>query len=326
MSEKLEVYLEEISHFLSGRAERGEILSEIRSHILEKAEQEYGGVDDASLARVIDAYGPARRVAEKYLDENPIIAPAYKRYLARYTALLFALHSLLTVFAVIFKKSFVLFPFLFMPNLGVGEALMYLPTAFLADLGLVFLILYFITQSKKEIKLPWPKFAVDLDEAKPPKKAVWNILGFAAMLAVTDFALYVYYKAHTLFVINFDLDAPRRLLTPDVDKRVSLIVLAMLAVGTAAAFARIFTSSRWVDVVSDAVSLALVGLLLRQPLDNVFAVSIPERLLPFIKLNLRIVLLVIAVFVAFNLVKNLIAIGRKKLASRQSSGGVSASI
>ena len=65
MSEKLEAYLEEISHFLSGREEREEILSEIRSHILEKAAREHGQVSDASLDKVIAAYGPARRVAEK---------------------------------------------------------------------------------------------------------------------------------------------------------------------------------------------------------------------------------------------------------------------
>ncbi len=70
--------------------------------------------------------------------------------------------------AVVFKKDFVLFPFLYMPKLGVIEALMYLPTAFLADLGIVTVVLYFITQSGKDIKLPWPKFAVDLDEVKPP--------------------------------------------------------------------------------------------------------------------------------------------------------------
>jgi len=36
MPNKLDVYLEEISHYLSGRTEREEILNEIRSHILEK--------------------------------------------------------------------------------------------------------------------------------------------------------------------------------------------------------------------------------------------------------------------------------------------------
>jgi len=76
MFEKLEAYLEEISHFLSSREEREEILSEIRSHILEKAELEFGEPTEATLAKVIAAYGPARRVAEKYLDGSSIIAPA----------------------------------------------------------------------------------------------------------------------------------------------------------------------------------------------------------------------------------------------------------
>ncbi|MBN2206366.1 MAG: hypothetical protein JW742_03090 [Candidatus Aminicenantes bacterium] len=313
MSDKLEAYLAEIGRFLSGRAEREEILSEIRSHILEKSSAERGGDGEAALEAAIAAYGPARRVAETYLEDKPIIAPVYLRFLARYTALLFAVHGLLTVFAVACKKSFVIFPFLFMPRLGVIDALMYLPTAFLADLGFVALVLHLITRSGRDVRLPWPRFSVDLDEVRPPRKAVWNALGFAAMLAVTGFALYVYAKARTLFVINFDLDAPRRLLTPAADERASLIVLALLVTGTAAALARIFTRSRWVDVASDALSLGFFGLLLRQPLEGAFAVPLPERLLPFLKVNLRIVLLIVAVFVAVDLVKNLIAIGRRKV-------------
>jgi hypothetical protein len=59
------------------------MLSEIGSHILEKTEQEYGQVTEASLSKVIAAYGPARRVAEKYLDGRPVIAPVYHLYLFR---------------------------------------------------------------------------------------------------------------------------------------------------------------------------------------------------------------------------------------------------
>ena len=58
MSDKLEAYLEEISHFLSGRAEREEILSEIRSHILEKAAEGTGG-------------GPARRATPPSTRPSP---------------------------------------------------------------------------------------------------------------------------------------------------------------------------------------------------------------------------------------------------------------
>ena len=76
MFENLGAYLEEISHFLSGREEREEILSEIRSHILEKTGQEFGEIPETTLAKVVAAHGPARRVAEKYLDGGEIIAPA----------------------------------------------------------------------------------------------------------------------------------------------------------------------------------------------------------------------------------------------------------
>lgn len=319
MFEKLDAYLEKISHFLSGRAEREEILSEIRSHILEKAEQEHGGITSASLDKVIAAYGPARSVAEKYLDGRPIIAPAYKRYLFRYTTFLFAIHTFLTVIAVIFKENFIMFPFIFMPRLGVIEAVMYLPTAFLADLGIVTLILYFITQSGKDFKLPWPRFAVDLDEVKPPKKSILagRIASFAVaivMLAITDFALHLYVKHHTIFFINMNFTAPRPLLTPEAGRRVSLIVIAMLASATLCLFAKIFFSSRWVDVASNAAGLILIGLLLGQPFDNLFAVTVPDGLLSKIKFGLTFTLLCIAVMITIDLIKNLILIGGKRLA------------
>lgn len=321
MSNKLEAYLEEISHFLSGREEREDILSEIRSHILEKAATEQGETGDAAIDKAVAAYGPARKVAEKYLDGRPIIDPAYKRYLVRYTSLLFAAHALLTVFAVVFKESFVLFPFLFMPKLGVIDALMYLPTAFLADLGVVAVVLYFITRSGKDVKLPWPRLGVDLDEVKPPKKMFWSRvgtgLGAVFMLAVTDFALYLFVRHHTVFFANLNWNDPRPLFTPEAGRYLSLIVIAMLAASTLALLAKLITRSRWVNVVSDVVSLGLIGLLVRQPFDGLLAAEIAGRLLPktqnWAKLTILVTLLFIAVMITVDLVKNLALVGRRKL-------------
>ena len=319
MSNKLETYLEEISHFLSGREEREEILSEIRSHILEKATAEHGETGDAALDKVIAAYGRPRKVAEKYLDGRPIIAPAYRRYLFRYTTFLFAVHALLTVIAVVFKEDFIFFPFLFMPRLGVIEALMYLPTAFLTDLGVVTLVLYFITQSGKDVRLPWPKFAVDLDEVKPPKAGFWasriaTAVGAVVMLAITDFALYLFAKHHTIFFVNLDFANPRPLFTPGAGRRLSMIVIAMFAASTMALLVKLFTRSRWVDAVSNVVSLALFGLLLQQPFDNLFAVTVSEKLLPKIKFGVKFLLLSMAAVATFELIKSLVIIGRRKLA------------
>jgi len=324
MSDKLEAYLEEISHFLSGRAEREEILSEIRSHILEKAAEGTAGGGDAAVDEAIAAFGPARKVAERYLDDRPIIAPAYKRYLFRYTTFLFAIHAALTVMAVVFKKDFVLFPFLFMPKLGVIEALMYLPTAFLADLGIVTAVLYFITQSGKDVKLPWPKFAVDLDEVKPPKKSFWldrvaTAVGAVIMLAITDFGLYVFARHRTIFFANFDWDNLRPLFTPGPGRRISLIVIAMFALSTMALLVKLFTRSRWVDAASNVVTLGLIGLLLRQPFDNLFVPEIAGRFSPRIvtwgKYSVLFTLLFIALMTTIELVKSIVIISRRKLNS-----------
>jgi len=314
MFEKLEAYIEEISHFLSGRQEREEILSEIRSHILEKAEQEYGQASEVSLGEVIAAYGPARRVAEKYLDGRPVIAPVYHRYLFRYTALLFLFHFVLTVVAVVFKKSFLMFPILYVPSMGPFEALFYLPTAFLFDLGAVTLILYLITQSKKDVKLPWPKFSIDIDEVKPSGRTIGRIIGLIAMMALTTVAIYFYVRYRTIFFVNFNLPQRRPIFTPGAGQWFSLILIGLWAISTISLAIKLVASSPWVDAVEKALSLVLIGLAFRQPFETAFAVPLSESLVRTFKLGLTITLLVICVFVASDLIKALIRIGRKRLA------------
>ncbi len=324
MSEKLEAYLEEIGHFLSGREERQEILSEIRSHILEKAEEEFGAVTDDSLNKVIAAFGPARRVADRYVDGHPIIAPVYRRFLFRYTAFLFACHFLFTLAAVIFRESFIMFPFLFVPRMGPFEAVLYLPTAFLFDLGVVTLVLYLITRSGKEVKLPWPKFSVDIDEVRTPKRRVVKITGAALASGVALFAAYVFVRCRTVFLLNLDFSEPRPLFTPEVGYRISLIVVAMFAAGALASIVRVFAASRWVEAASDGVSLVLIGLLLRQPFEAPFAVASLVPSTPAIRMGLKFSLLFIALFVAIDLVKHLVAIGRGMLAKSDLGGPVAA--
>ncbi len=324
MSERLEAYLEEIGHFLSGREEREEILSEIRSHILEKAEEEHGAVTDDALNKVIAAYGPARQVAGRYVDEPPIIASVYKRFLFRYTALLFGIHALFTLAAVIFRESFIMFPFLFVPRLGPFEAVLYLPTAFVFDLGVVTLVLYFITRSGKEIKLPWPKISVDLDEVRTPPRRVLRILGAVFMTAFAGFAVYVFVACRTIFLLSLNFGEPRPLFTPDVGYRISLIVVAMFVAGAVSSIVKAFTDSRWVDLASNVFSLAMIGLLLRQPFASPFAVASLARLTPAIRTAAKFFLLFIALMTAIELIKNLVVIGRGKLEKAGSGGAVPA--
>jgi hypothetical protein len=314
MSKKLEAYLEEISHFLSGREEREEILSEIRSHIMEKAEQEFGEVTESSLDKVITAYGPARRVAEKYLDGHEIIAPAYRRFLFRYTAFLFAIHCVLSVVTVFSKESFILFPVLYVPALSPFEILFYLPTAFLFDLGVVTLALYLITQSKKEVRLPWPKISIDLDEVKKPGATVGRVFGLIAMAIITGLAVSIYIKYGALFFVDFGSASRRPIFTPEAGQWFSLLLIGLFALSTIGLAVKIVKSSPWIDAVQHALSLVLVGLAFRSPFDAAITLPLPEALLKTIKYGVAVSLLVLSVFITIDLVKALVRIGRRRLA------------
>jgi hypothetical protein len=74
-------------------------------------------------------------------------------------------------------------------------------------------------------------------------------------------------------------------------------------------------------MINDVVSLALIGLLLRQPLENLFAVSVHVRYLPKIKFGVKFALLFIALMVTIDLVKHLVCIGRRRLAPSLTSSG-----
>jgi hypothetical protein len=115
MHENLEKYLREISHYLAVKQGSDEILAEIKSHILEKAEREWGSVTAESLDKTIAGYGRPRDVAAKYMDGDEIISPTFRKHLFRYTAMLFAIHFVLTVLAVSFRASIVAIPFFFIP-------------------------------------------------------------------------------------------------------------------------------------------------------------------------------------------------------------------
>lgn len=324
MSKNLESYLEEISYYLSGREEREEILSEIRSHILEKSNED-GPANEASMEKVIAAFGKPRQVAEKYLDGQPLIASVFRRHLFRYTSLLFGVHLVFIALAAIFNRSFIVFPFLFVPRLGFIEAVLYLPAAFLSDFGIVALVLYFITRSNKEIRLPWPKFGLDLDEVKPAEtKAlaarIATLIGAGIMLVLTGFGIHLFLKFNNVIFITANFKNFRPLLLARPGQLISLAILVMMAAGTISLFIKAFSASRrlacWVDAIADAIALVMIGLAFRLPFSFLSASDLPPRSLTWMHTSLTVTLLIVALLVAFDLVKNLVRLGRSRLAKR----------
>jgi hypothetical protein len=66
--------------------------------------------------------------------------------------------------------------------------------------------------------------------------------------------------------------------------------------------------------VADGISLVLIGVVLRQQHGNLFAVDVPARLVTWVYGSLTVILLVVALFVAIDLVAKVVRLGRKRLA------------
>jgi len=58
--------------------------------------------------------------------------------------------------------------------------------------------------------------------------------------------------------------------------------------------------------------LVLIGVALRQQHGNLFAVDVPARLVTWVYGSLTVILLVVALFVAIDLVANVVRLGRRR--------------
>jgi hypothetical protein len=264
MHENLEKYLREISHYLAVKHGADEILAEIRSHILEKAERESGGITAESIDRTIESFGRPREVAARYVEGDEIISPAFRRYLFRYTGILFAIHFVLTAVAVYSHTSIIAFPFFFIPKMSAFWAVPYLFMALVYDFGVVALLLYFVTQRKWEARLPW--FGVRIARRgesglRRPKPAV-----LAALIAFFGVLIYVFARYHSLFLHSINFDRFESMLGPASSVFFSVLFLAALACDIIGYWIRFYFNTAWVTLVQHGIVLLLLWIACNSPI------------------------------------------------------------
>jgi len=315
MFEKLDTYLDEIGHYLADSKEKQEIIAEIKSHILEKTEEEYGEITDITIERIIETYGKPQQVAEKYMDDYQIIAPTFKGHLLRYTAVLFAVHFTLTVFAFIFKTRMLILPFFYIPKMDNFQALFYFPMIFIYDLGLVGIILYFVTQSRKDIKLPWPKLNLNWQKLTESRQERPKIIILVLMLIGYAALVYVYLRYHTLFFKSLNFKSVESLFIPTASKWYSLALLALLGIGILAYLIKFFSRPEWINLLRSALQLVILGIVINRPIEN----PIREFFYFNIHLIANVIVALIALLLAIDFLKSLIILGKKALMKKSSS-------
>lgn len=170
----LEKYLEQVDHYLPLKKGSEDVLAEIRGHILEKAEQQDGALSEQAVNRAIASYGEPEIVAERYLDDVRVISPVFKRHLFNYTGIVFFIHALVSFFAYLFERTVVMPPFFYISRSeNIFEWIVYLPSALIFDFGLVGLILYWVSQAKKPVRLPFFRFHASGPAGEKPKWPAW---------------------------------------------------------------------------------------------------------------------------------------------------------
>lgn len=302
MNKILDDYISDIEHFLAVRQGRADILKEIRSHLIERAEKEAVEPESEDFGRIILEYGSAREVADRYNEDIQIIAPSFLRYLVRYTAFLFSLHMILTVTAVLTHSRMIIFPFFVIPRMEPAAALFYIPMSLVYDLGLVGLFLYLVTQRRgREIRLPWlnvnfGRWSGDGPEkAKPVVAVVLLILLILAVIGI--------FKQKTLFVYSVNLQNPESFLNPEASRLFSLVVIGLIAVELFTQILRIAVRSSWLDAANNAVWLGAVWWMLNYPGDGLFRQDIPEVLPGILKSLGTTILVIVAVFSSWGFIK-----------------------
>lgn len=255
MYKKLVQYLEEIDHYLDTKEGTEDILSEIKSHILEKTEYEFGEVNEKNLAKIIENYGHPAKVAEKYMEGIQIVSPVYKKHLFYYTSLVFLLHFAMTLWAWFSNTTITVFPLFFIPRFENFQTLLYLPMAFVFDVGLVGIVLYFITQRNKNIRLPWPGFLKNFETRAVEKKNRPKLIYFFVMTVLFGVLLFVFLKFHTLFFVYSDNRNIESLLDPGASVFLSICLLLLIAAEAVASLIRYLGDSDWVLLIKNTFVL-----------------------------------------------------------------------
>jgi hypothetical protein len=252
MFESLETYLQEIGRYLPVKGGGNEIIAEIRSHILEKAERGPGGATEESVREVIASYGRPQDVAAQYVEGNGIIAPVFRRHLFRYTWILFAVHTALTAIAIWFHASILMFPFFFIPRMHAWTALVYLPMAWLADFGLVAFTLFVVTQRNGSPSLPWLRIFRSSPMRQPRPRVLVTLL----VVLVVFVALFIRYR--TIFFYSANLRPFESLMDPTASMVISIMFIAAILCHVVAYAVRFVVNSAWVQLAKNTIILLIL--------------------------------------------------------------------
>jgi hypothetical protein len=228
----------------------------------------------------------------------------------------FLVHVAFTVLAVVLKTRLLILPFFYIPMMDNLQDLFYFPMILIYDLGLVGIILYFVTQSRKDIKLPWPKLKLNWQKMADSRQAKPKILPFVLVSLGYAALVYAYLRNNTLFFKSLNPGKVESLFTPEASLWYSLALLSILGIGILAYFSKFFTRSEWVNLLRSACQLAILGIVINRPIGN----AIREFFYFDIHLAADLIVALIAVILVIDFLKSLLILGIRAYRKKSLAG------
>lgn len=160
----LDRFLDEVAAHLGPRRGRKDLILELRSAILDRAEESSGGEPDReSIRQAMSRMGQPAEVALAYAGERYLIGPRYYRAFLTYTGLVFAIHLVMILIATVTEIGIEIFPISVMriahPH-SLLNLLFVATQALLLDIGLMVVIFTAVTRFKRGVQIPRIAFRV----------------------------------------------------------------------------------------------------------------------------------------------------------------------
>jgi hypothetical protein len=208
MATTLDRYLDEVSAHLSLRTDRKDVILELRSSILDQAEDlGEGEASEDSIAEALRRMGEPVEVAMAYTGRKYLIGPRMYRPFVIYTGLLFAVHLAMLLVATVTKSTMHLFPV----TIGQIDArsllgfLIYAVQALLMDIGIMVVIFAAAGRARRTVRMPKLTFRVQSGVRPALSRACLILLALVLLNPLRDsfFIVMTKEKTYPLFTMHF---------------------------------------------------------------------------------------------------------------------------
>lgn len=219
-SPALSEYLEEVAIHLPRRG-RADVLLELESHVLDRAEEcSDAAPDETSIRDVLERLGEPARIASSYSGEKYLVGPGLYRSFIAYTAILYAVHMLMILIGVATGARIHLFPARIAsdgPLPAWFELFGVAVHTLLFDIGLMVVIFALASRAGTAFRTPTVLFRVRRSRRASLARAVLASIVLLGITALRD----------RLFVV-FEDDQPHSILTAALVGRVPLIAALLV--------------------------------------------------------------------------------------------------